>query len=72
MDLSAETLFASLVISSVGMGLFLYGKKQLRTPQLIVGLALLAYPYFVTDAMVMCGIGAALLGGLFVALRAGH
>ena len=35
MDLSASTLFASLFVSSIGFGLFLYGKKQARIPQLV-------------------------------------
>lgn len=71
MDLSAGSLFASLVVSSVGFGFFIYGKKQLRTPQLAVGLAMLIYPYFIPDPLVMCAVGAALLGGMFVALRSG-
>jgi len=71
MDFSAASLFASLVVSSVGLGFFIYGKKQLRTPQLIVGLAMMVFPYFVPDPLAMCGMGAGLLAGMFVALRAG-
>ena len=41
MDLSPGWLFASLAVSTVGLGLFLYGKKQTRLPQFLVGLALL-------------------------------
>lgn len=71
MDLSAGSLFASLLVSTVGLGLFLYGKKATRIPQLVVGLALMGFPYFVSGALAMCGIGAALVGALFVALRMG-
>lgn len=71
MDLSADTLFASLLVSSVGFGFFLLGKKQLRTPQLVVGLALMIYPYFVAGPMAICGIAAGLIGGLLIALRSG-
>jgi len=41
------------VIGLVGFGLFLYGKKQQRIPQLGVGLALMVYPYFVPSAVWM-------------------
>jgi len=71
MDVSAGSLFASLIVSSVGLGFFIYGQKQLRTPQLIVGLAMMVFPYFLPDPLAMCGLGAVLLAGMFGALRAG-
>jgi len=71
MDFSAGWLFATLLVSSVGMGLFLYGKKQARTPQLFAGLVLMIYPGFISSAAAMLAIGAALLGGLVLAVRAG-
>jgi len=40
--------------------LFLYGKKQVRLPQLIGGLLLMIYPYFRADVSWMLAIGAAL------------
>jgi len=33
--LTPNSLFLSLVVSTVGLGLFIYGKKQQRLPQLI-------------------------------------
>jgi len=71
MDFSVGTLFASLVVSSVGFGFFLYGKKQGRMPQLIVGLAMTAYPYFVSGPLAMWGIAGALVLVLFLAVRSG-
>ncbi len=64
-------MFASLVIGSVGFGLFLYGKKELRYPQLFTGLALMIYPMFVPEPLWMIGIAAALLGGMWALLAAG-
>jgi hypothetical protein len=55
----------------VGFGIFIYGKKQLRIPQLVVGLALMVYPYFVASPGWMLGIGSALMLGLWLAVRAG-
>lgn len=71
MDISAGALCASLVVSTLGLGLFLYGKKATRFPQLVVGLALMGFPYFVSGALAMCAIAAVLVGGLLFALRMG-
>jgi hypothetical protein len=71
MDLSAGNLFASLVVSTVGFGFFLYGKKAGRPPQLAAGVVLMLYPYFVDGALWQCGIAGAVLGGLWLAVRAG-
>jgi hypothetical protein len=64
-------LYVSLVISSIGFVLFVYGRKQARVPQFVVGLALLVYPYFVTALAPMLIVAAVLLGGLGVAVRLG-
>lgn len=71
MDLSPGVLFASLVVSTIGFGLFVYGKKAQRWPQLVAGCALLVFPYFVASALWVVVIGAALLGALVLAVRAG-
>jgi hypothetical protein len=71
MDFSAGSLFASFFVSGIGFGLFIYGKKQARLPQLITGIALMMYPYFVAGPEWILGIGAALGAGLWLALRAG-
>jgi hypothetical protein len=71
MDLSAASLFASLLVGCVGMGLFLYGKKQARLPQLLVGIALMVFPYFVASALIVYAISAGLVVGLWAAVRAG-
>lgn len=71
MDFSTGSLFASLFVSAVGCGLFLYGKKQTRPPQLVAGLALMIFPYWVAGPAWILGTGAALLAGLWLAVRAG-
>lgn len=64
-------LFASLAIGSVGVGLFIYGKKQGRWPQLLAGCVLSVYPYFVNSLGWMIGIAVAVIGALVLAVRAG-
>jgi hypothetical protein len=60
-----------MLVSTIGFGIFLYGKKQVRVPQLATGIALMVYPYFVGSAALMIGIGAVLVAGLWLAVRAG-
>lgn len=71
MDLSAASLFASLIVGTAGFAIFVYGKKQVRAPQLVVGLALMAYPYFITSAALIYGVAGALMLGLWFAVRIG-
>jgi len=66
-----SVLFLNVVISSVGLALFLYGKKQARIPQLAVGLALMVFPYFTDTWRPLVGITTALLVALWWAIRAG-
>ena len=69
---STGSLFASLTISSIGLALLGYGKKQARLPQLVVGLAMLVYPYFVPAVVPMVIVAAVLLAAMLLALRLGH
>ena len=64
MDFSTGSLLASLIVSSIGFGVFLYGKREALHPQIVVGLALMSYPYFVSSPLWMILIAALLLGGL--------
>lgn len=71
MDVSAGWVFAGLVVSTVGFGLFIYGKKQLRIPQLVAGIVLMIYPYYVESPLWILGIGGALVAGLWLTVKAG-
>ena len=65
--MNGNALLASLVIGSVGLGLFMYGKRQRRVPHLAAGVVLMVYPYFVGSVAIMAVIAAALLGVLYLA-----
>ena len=69
MDFDPASLLLSLVPSGIGFVLFMYGKKQMRWPQLVSGLALMVYPYFATSVTALVGIGALIGVGLWLALR---
>ena len=72
MDIDANSLLAGMLVSSIGFVLFAYGKKQSRFPQLVVGLVLMVYPYFVPSVLLMFGIAVCLLGLLWLGVRAGY
>ena len=46
-----------VVFSSIGLGYFIYGKKQQRTMPIICGIALMTYPYFIENTVVLILIG---------------
>jgi hypothetical protein len=70
-SLNPGWLFLSLLISMVGFGLFLYGKKAGRTPQLATGVVLMIYPYFVSSTAWMVAIAALLILGLWWSVHQG-
>ena len=71
MDFSAGGLATGFLVSTVGMGFFMYGKKQARVPQLVAGLLLMIYPGFMTSPTWSMCIAAAVLGALWGVLRFG-
>ena len=72
MDFSASSLFLSLFTSAVGFALFTYGRKTERLPQLVGGIALMVYPYFVGSAGVSLAIGALICVAVWLAVRMGY
>jgi len=72
MDFTPGQLFASFLIGTIGFGVLMYGKKQGRVPQLVVGVAMCGYPAFVSSVAWMITIFVALVAGLVVAVRAGY
>jgi hypothetical protein len=61
----------SMMIGLVGFALLMYGKRQSRLLHLAAGIALIAYPWFVSNLALQLLIGAAIAGLLVVATRAG-
>ena len=71
MELNGNSLLAEMFVSSIGFVAFVYGKRQSRFPQMLVGLLLMGFPYFVSNVLLMFGVAAILLGGLWLMLRLG-
>jgi hypothetical protein len=72
MDTSALGLILSLAIGAVGAGLFIYGKKQQRWPQMTGGIVLCIYPYFVPNLWLMGAIAAVIVAAVWITVRMGN
>jgi len=55
------TIMWGLVFGSIGVGYFIYGKKQKQGIALFSGIALCALPYIVSNVLLMIIIGIALM-----------
>lgn len=64
-------MLAALFVGSVGLGLFLYGKRQGRLPHLLLGLTMLVSTYFVSSVIVMLLMGGGLALLLWALVRLG-
>lgn len=54
------SLLWGVLFGSIGLGFFLYGKKQQAFVPLFCGLALMVFPYFVSSTPLLVAIGVAL------------
>ena len=57
--MNAATLFWGVLFGSIGLGFFVYGRKQRAIVPLVCGLALMVFPDFVSGAvwLVLIGVG---------------
>jgi len=62
---SVYTLILAVLFSLVGFAAFRYGRKNSEPRPLILGIALMAYGYFVTNPWVSLAIGSVLTLALF-------
>jgi hypothetical protein len=58
---NSATLLWGVLFGSIGMGYFVYGKKQGRGAALVSGIALMTFPYFVSNSILTVLIGIALM-----------
>ena len=54
-------LLWGLLFGSIGLGFFVYGKKQKAVVPMVCGLALMIFPYFISNPIVLVTIGAMLI-----------
>jgi len=69
---SAHFLVASLIWGSVGVGFFIYGKKQQSLVPLFGGLLLIGVSYFIESALYMSLAAIAILAGIWWLKKQGY
>lgn len=55
------TLVLGLIFSSIGLGYFIYGRKQSHFVTKYCGIALMIFPYFITDKYTVLVVGIVLM-----------
>jgi len=59
-------LMWSMVFGSIGLGFFIYGRKQKALVPLLAGIALFLFPYFIANTYVLVLTGCAISAVPFV------
>ncbi len=65
MNFSTANIIGSLIFGSIGFVAFIFGKKTGQFKPMILGLALVAFPYMVPDGIALYGVGIALTVALY-------
>jgi hypothetical protein len=63
--MDAGWLLLSMFYSTVGLGMFIYGKKAVRFVPLIAGLLLMVLPYFISSLLWMSVLSVVLMASPF-------
>ena len=58
--MNSTQLLLGVLFGSIGLGYFIYGKKQKIIVPFVVGILLMTYTYFVENTMLLVGIGSIL------------
>ena len=58
-------LIGGFLFGLIGMGVFIYGKKNSLFKPMLIGIILMVYPYFVRSTALLYGIGIALCAALY-------
>ncbi|MGZ3795975.1 MAG: hypothetical protein ACXVB1_06405 [Pseudobdellovibrionaceae bacterium] len=64
-SISFGSLVAGLIFGTVGFWLLGHGRKNANNRNVVMGLVLMMYPYFVSGAWLTWGVGIALCGYLY-------
>jgi hypothetical protein len=69
LHLDAGTLFASLIWGTIGVGFFIYGKKQSAYIPMIGGLSLIGISYFIASPIYMSLVSVGIIGGIWFLMK---
>ena len=63
-DVGAANLIGGLLFGSIGFVAFIYGKRMHLWKPMLFGVAMMVYPYFISNDAAMIAIGALGTAGL--------
>jgi len=70
LDISPSAIFSSLIFGAIGIYVFRKGKRESHLPHLLIGIALMVFPYFTSGPLGDWGVGALLcIGAIYSSQR---
>jgi hypothetical protein len=69
---NASFLFACLVWGSVGVGYFIYGKRQQSISAMAGGILMIVVSYFIASALLMSLISLAIVAAVYFLVKRGN
>lgn len=72
LNFDSSFLFASLLWGSIGVGYWIYGKKQREMMPMIGGAAMIGISYLVSSWLLMSLIGLALMVAVYLLVKRGY
>lgn len=69
--MTSTTIVAGFLFGTIGLGFFLYGKKQQRIPPLVYGIVLMVLPYVVRELLPMVLTTFAVTGVFVIVMKRG-
>ena len=59
--MNASTLIWGVIFGSIGLGFFVYGKKQKAIIPILCGIGLMVFPYFISNIYILILTGIVLV-----------
>jgi hypothetical protein len=59
--MDTASLLWGVLFSSIGLGYFIYGRKQQQLVPLLCGIGLMGFTFFVSNSWLLVGIGVGLM-----------
>lgn len=63
---SPSALFGSILFGAIGLAALIYGKRMVLWKPIVIGVVLMAYPYFISQTWLLYTVGCGLCLGLYV------
>jgi hypothetical protein len=67
--MTTSSIIFGLLFGTIGLGFFIYGKKQEEYVSLACGIGLMVFPYFVANTIALVAIGVTLMAIPFLNAR---